>query len=524
MGRRTITTANAETATPRQDEAGGQGAPAATPWWQRPWASWVLVVLVALGVYFIDYGQPRHLFWDENYHSTSAERYLHGVAQFEPHPPLALMLIAAGEKVVGINSDIDKTKLTLVKYIGGNDVPEGFTPMGMRLMPTLFAVLAAVAFFALTLELVGNRAAALLLTSIYMFENAFIVHFRAVHLDSFQMFFAIVFFWLFVKAWRSEQPLRWKEYAVMGAVAALAIMVKVNGVMLLALFVPLYFHDARHIGWRAWGTLARDFALKSGSAVVALLLVVFAVFYVHALIGNTLPNPAGEAGRQDMENMSQIYRSQLETQSAVTPIVVGAITRDYFKFMDKDHLGVPKLDVCKPGENGSYPLSWVIENKNINYRWDSSNGKTRYVQLAGNHLSWLFGLVAVVMAFGLMLARRVFGMPVANARIYSLIEVFGSLYIVFMGLHIYLGAQRVMYLYHYFLGLLISYILVVLLWMYLEEVKPFIKRHRLTLLGIAAALVFVSYAYVSPLTYHWPLSKQQCERENWFHKTVECQG
>ena len=40
---------------------------------------------------------PPHIFWDENYHVTSAERYLEGVAQFEPHPPLGLMLIAAGE-------------------------------------------------------------------------------------------------------------------------------------------------------------------------------------------------------------------------------------------------------------------------------------------------------------------------------------------------------------------------------------------------------------------------------------------
>ncbi|MFA9440540.1 phospholipid carrier-dependent glycosyltransferase [Uliginosibacterium sp. sgz301328] len=494
------------------------------PWWQRAWASWLLVSVVALAVYFVDYGQPRHLFWDENYHSTSAQRYIEGIAQFEPHPPLALMLIAAGEKLSGANSSLDKNKMTLVKYIGGNDLPEGFQPWGMRLMPTIFAALAAIAFFGLALELTRSRAAALLLSSIYMFENAFIVHFRAIHLDSFQMLFAILFFWQFVRAWRSETPLRWQTYAAMGAVAALALMVKVNGVLLLALFVPLYFRDARHLSWRAWGKLGRDFALKSGSAVAALLLVVWAVFYVHALIGNRVPSMAGEAGRQDIQNMSPAYRNQLETSGAVTPWLVAGIARDYFKFMDKDHLGVPKLDVCKPGENGSYPLSWVVENKNINYRWDSNNGKTSYVQLAGNHLSWLLGLAAVVLALGLMMARRIFGMPVADTRIYGLIEVFGGLYVVFMALHIYLGSQRVMYLYHYFLGLLISYVLVVLLWMYLEAVKPFVKRHRLALLGSLAAVIFVSYAYVSPLTYHWPLSKQQCERENWLHQTVECQG
>lgn len=476
---------------------------------------YLLVFSIAYCCYVANRAEPTHIFWDENYHVTSAERYLEGIAQFEPHPPLALMLIAAGEALSSSNTGIDKHILTTTKQISGDALPEGFSFAGMRLMPSLFAAFGALAFFGLIYQLIPNRIHALLLSSLYLFENAFTVHFRAVHLDSFQMFFSIVALWQFVRLWQRPTPLQPRHYAALSLWCALAIMVKVNAVFLLALFPILYFKDAVSQDRQHPPLWLADFASKSGAAVLSMLLVFFSVFYVHAKLTPNLPDGNTTAGKQDLSNMSPVYRAYLQQHQALTPKMVAVIARDYFMFMDKDHKGVPKLDTNKPGENGSHPLHWPFHDRNINYRWDSADGKTAYVELVGNQLSWYSGTAAVFFCFALIINYRLFALPLRGSlRTYHLIEVFSGLYLVFMLLHLWIISQRVMYLYHYFTGLLISYVLLALTWQYLCEMYAGFAKHRTTILVIACSAYLSSYLFFLPLSNHWPLTKQECERRN----------
>lgn len=476
---------------------------------------YLLVFAIAYCCFVVNRAEPSHIFWDENYHVTSAERYLAGVAHFEPHPPLGLMLIAAGEKLSGANKNIDKRVLLETKQISGDAVPKDFSFAGMRLMPSLFAAFGALAFFALMYELFANRLHALLLSSLYLFENAFTVHFRATHLDAFQIFFSIATLWLFVRLWQRRIPLRPLDYAALSTWCALAIMVKVNAVVLLALFPALYFKDASVLRSKRALRWAADFISKSGAAIAALALVIFSVFYVHAALTSNLPPLNTPAANQDLANMSPEYRTYLEQHQELTPGMVLIIARDYYKFMKKDHEGVPKLDPSKPGENGSHPLHWPFHDRNINYRWDSADGKTAYVQLVGNQLSWYAGTAAVIFSLILVINYRLFAIPLRGSlRTYELIEVFTGLYMVFMLLHLWLITQRVMYLYHYFLGLTISYVLLALLWQYLSEVHAGFARHRTKILAIASAAILGSYLFFLPLSNHWPMTKEQCERRN----------
>ncbi len=485
-------------------------------------AKWLLDALCCLLIFAIGYccfmvnrADPPHLFWDENYHVTSAERYLQGVAHFEPHPPLGLMLIAAGEALSGTNADIDKHVLVTTKQISGDQMPQGFSFEGMRLMPGLFAALGAVAFFGLMHALFDNRLHALLLSSLYLFENAFTVHFRAVHLDSFQMFFSIMFLWHFVHLWRRNTPLPVWQYALLAMWVGLAIMVKVNAVILVLLFPVLYFKDARSQDRHNPPLWAVDFAAKSGASVASMLAVAFVVFHIHAALTPALPDGSTSAGRQDLVNMSPEYRTYLEQRQLLTGGMTITIARDYFKFMDKDHKGVPKLDPAKPGENGSHPMHWPFHDRNINYRWDSADGKTAYVQLVGNQLMWYSGTAAVIFCLILIINYRLFSIPLRGSlRTYHLIEVFAGLYAAFMLLHLWIITQRVMYLYHYFLGLLLSYVLLALLWQYLSEVHASFARNRTRILAIACGAYLASYLFFLPLSNHWPLTKEQCERRN----------
>jgi dolichyl-phosphate-mannose-protein mannosyltransferase len=300
-------------------------------------------------------------------------------------------------------------------------------------------------------------------------------------------------------------------------------MTKINAVLLLALFPILYLNDARQHNNQSAGMLLADFLRKSGAALGSLLIVVFVTFYIHAAIARIPPSPDTVAGHQDLENMSASYRQFLDHHEALTPSMVAIITRDYFQFMNKDHRGVPKLDITKPGENGSHPLHWPLHDKTINYRWDSSDGKTSYVQLAGNQVSWYLGLIAVLLSLQLISNHRVFGLPIqGNPNTYRLIEAFTGLYAAFMLLHLWIITQRVMYLYHYFLGLLISFILIALIWQYLRDTRPKLARNQTKILACGTAVIFLSFWFFLPLTNHRPLTFDQCERRNVIERIVEC--
>lgn len=491
----------------------------------RSLVCYLVVLSVAFCVFVVNRADPPHIFWDENYHVTSAQRYIDGYMQFEPHPPLGLMLVAVGEYLSGANDGVDKHVLDRTKQIGGDDLPKDFSFAGMRLMPSLFAAFGGLMFFALLFELLENRLYALLFTSLYVFENAFVVHFRATHLDSFQMFFTLASLWYFVKLWKVVGTLRWWQYAALGALIALATMVKVNAAMLLITFPILYFKDARQQPKGARINWPIDFLTKSGSAIVAVLMVIFLVFWVHALHSRNIPDADASSTQQDYANMSPEYKQYLDNHETLTPKMIWIITRDYFKFMDKDHRGVPKLDVTKPGENGSHPLHWPFHDRNINYRWDSSDGKTSYVQLIGNQAAWYCGTAAMILSLILVINYRVLGInPRGTMRTYHLIELFTGLYVTYMALHLWIISQRVLYLYHYFIGLMLSYVLLALIWKYVAEFKPAFDRHKGKILAGTMTFFALSFWFFLPLTNHYPMTHEQCELRNiWVSHIVDCQ-
>ena len=85
----------------------------------------LVVLVLSFFTYFWNYTNPPYLYWDENYHIASAQKYQNGVYFMEPHPPLAKLLIAAGEALVDANPEDDQ-------FIGtdyAKDLPAGFSFM-----------------------------------------------------------------------------------------------------------------------------------------------------------------------------------------------------------------------------------------------------------------------------------------------------------------------------------------------------------------------------------------------------------
>ena len=478
-----------------------------------------LVGLLASLNYVVRLGKPHHPIWDESYYITTTARYEAGRAQFASHPPLGLMLIAAGDALLRPNRGLDTSGIGRDKKIAGEQLPRHYSFVGIRAASGAFAVAGALVFCALMLVLTRSAAAALLLSNLYVFENAFIVHFRAAHLDAFQLFFclcAVLCVALSVR--RGHQGSRGLDF-LLGLSCALAMMVKLNAAVLALLAVMLLVWRAS-CNWRRERS-ARTIALaaRDGSVMVAgALLAIALVFTLHTALGRRPPDPTSAAGARDLRFVSVTYRDYLRGERALSPQVVFAATRDYASFVFTDF-----ADMARSDENASQALMWPLHRKTINYRWDSREEETRYVQLCGNLFSWSLALVAPLAAAALLLLNAVRPVGAGEPGVRVLLALLLLEYLAFMGLHAWLGTQRVMYLYHYFIGLLLAFCMVPLVWLEAAQRWPGLRARLVPLAAGGTAALLASFVFYAPLTFHRPLTYAQCQRRNFLQHVVDCQ-
>ena len=90
------------------------------------------------------------------------------------------------------------------------------------------------------------------------------------------------------------------------------------------------------------------------------------------------------------------------------------------------------------------------------------------------------------------------------------IEIIFGLYMTSMLLMSWMAANRVIYLYHYFIPLLFSYILVFLMWQYLTKLYPnkFVKiAMPIMMLGI----ILWGFWYAYDFTHFIPMWQYKCK-------------
>ena len=459
-----------------------------------------MLALLLLGffTYFYNYWNPPKQFWDENYHIASAQKYLDRVMFMEPHPPLGKMLIALGEVLLHPNNNIDKSSFDRTDYI--KHFPKGMSFAGYRLFPALFAWFNVALFFLILYELTKNDLLAFFGSFLYLFDNALIVHSRAAMLESIQLFFIFGAIWWFVKKY--DKPKSLKDYLILGVWSGLAIAVKANSAIVLLLLFLWLLKDIRTLGLKS-----KEF-VGAGLYTLGAAVIFFGVFYLHFTLGQKIVDHRTYAA-------SPKYQQIIKNHQNANPLNLFVMLKDNLRYMENYEKGVPRLNLCKPGENGSLFIGWPLGIKAINYRWEKHGSQVQYIYLQGNPVTWMIGLIGALLAIVLVLAVWIFGLPVKNRRIFEFIASFTFIYISYM---IAVGQiPRVMYLYHYFIPLTISYILAVLVLYYLfeEQIQKGDKVVWGSIALIAAAIVFAWWFY-SPFTYYKPLNTEQFNKRVWF--------
>jgi dolichyl-phosphate-mannose--protein O-mannosyl transferase len=236
---------------------------------------------------FSGFNKPQSLFWDENYHIASANRYMRGEYFMEYHPPLGKLIIALGEKMFNLNTNLDTSLVSgftekscvngtcyskdacpkdksctteksvgndqdSIPYISGMDVKfkNGYVPQngeqaqfnffGVRFFPVLFAWLCSIILFYIIYLLTKNQHVAFVFSLGYVFDNALIVHSRGAMLDGIQLFFVLISLAYLIRSFQNNLY-GFKHYIILGLLIGLVVATKVNGLILapLALLLAL---------------------------------------------------------------------------------------------------------------------------------------------------------------------------------------------------------------------------------------------------------------------------------------------
>ena len=443
----------------------------------------LFIVVLSFFTYVYNFSNPQALFWDENYHIASAQKYLNGVFFMEPHPPLGKLFIALGEKILDRN-ELDDQFIT-TDY--AQNPPAGFSFTGYRLFPVLFAWWTAPLIFCIFFLLTRRTLWSLLFSFLYIFDNALIVHQRSAMLESTLLFFSalLIVAFLLLFEWKDDRR-RFAWAAILfGASFACVLTTKAFGLLFILLLPLLLLHF-----WKRRDLILRFLLF----AVPAFLLLYAGIWHIHFSLGSTIQPTLPDGGYYQA---SPAYKAVLTAHKNRSPLAFPLMLRDSLNFVSHYQRGVPRLDLCKKDENGSPWFLWPVGSRSISYRWETPDGNAyRYLYLQSNPVGWFLGLSGVLL---------------------SLLWTFVILYVSYMAAVSQI--TRVMYLYHYFLPLLFSFFLFALAF---EEIRR-IGRWQLTeerktalLLGLSL-LVFVSFQVYRPLTYYEPLTEEQFERRNLLH-------
>jgi dolichyl-phosphate-mannose-protein mannosyltransferase len=492
------------------------------------WGFGALILALAIINFLPNLNNPRKPFWDESYYLTAAQRMMEGTTSFASHPPLGFMFMAAGENIVGDNKDIDAHMLARVKKTSADDVPKAFDYTGIRLPSALFAVAACLMFYLILVIALEDAFMAFVFALFFAFENGFVVHFRAAQLDGYQVGFvmAALLVWIRLFLERSRAPIR--DYALFGAFIGLSFMVKVNSAPVLALGGITLLRDLwtrralMHLNPQIlWTTFAPSLK-KFASMMAAFAITILLIFTLNTAITRKLPDANAPAGERDLKMMSQAYKDYASGKTGLTPAAWWASISDYSTYMKSDFTGVTSSE-----PNGQAAATWPWWTKTVSYRWDFDGKKTAYSLFVGNQVIWRLALIGLI-ASVVIISQRRFQKPkwlkldTLSHQDLNVLEAVSIMYAVFMVIHIYLGTQRVMYIYHYFIGLILSFIMLALCFKILSERVSFMGKQKLNILTGLSVVVTAGFLFYAPFSYHTKITRAECEMRNWPAALITC--
>ena len=468
----------------------------------------IVVLSVSYFTYLDGYYKPETIFFDEGHYIIHAERYIKGIVFFDTNPPLGKMFIALGERLFNRNKNVDMREQVERGYIFLKPI-EGFSFVGVRFFPSLFGFLNGLLIFLIFYGLSQNKFLSLIFSSLYLFENSSIVHFRGAMLDSTLVFFSFLTILYFIHLYEKKDKRNLSNYFILGLLTGLATLTKMVGLILVLFFIILLFKESRIQGWKLLYGIKKLFK-QMASYFFGLIVIFFAVYYVQMALGS---NIILDRNIEDIDlkvGASPEYIKMIKNKDIYNPLKLFIPVRDSFNYMMEP---IPGLNP----QIASYPISWPIGIKNINYVSfkfnEEDSDKMKYLNFQGNPINWGIGLFALFLSLGLIVAKTVFKIKISNMRTYEYILIFMSLYIGYMIAVTLVSVHRILYIHTYLLPLFFSFILSLLIFNYIFE-KQILNSDKILYISgfLLVTQVFFVYSYASPVTYGKQITYLECEK------------
>ena len=393
-------------------------------------------------IYWKNYWKPELFFWDENYHIASAAKYLKHIYFMEPHPPLGKLLLALGEKLVGVNNGqtFGYEKFDLIP----NEIlNESFSFAGYRFFPALFAVFNVLIFSGIIFWLTGSYIFTAAFASLPLLDTALILQARAAMLESFLLFGQLIcllgFFIILKLSPREKKKITFFSF-LMSFGFTFAYMTKLFGLALIVLWPLLYFLQPE-----------KRKVLKKLYFFNFLFIAIFSlgIWTVHVQLGEKIQPSLVNRGTYFASSDYERWLLGLEKDSW-THLPQKIYENLYYIFHYETN--VAGVDWDEHTITGSYPIGWPFGSRPIPYRWQQGGTEHRYLYLIPNPWSWGMGLLGFILALILWIRKgKLF--PQNNPAIFSMVILYFSYFIPMCFI------SRVLYLYHYFPMLVITWIL-----------------------------------------------------------------
>ncbi len=473
----------------------------------------LFVILLSLLTFVQGFWTPQALFWDENYHIASAQKYLNGVFFMEPHPPLGKMLIAAGEGLLDLNAQDDQ-------FIGtdyATNPPTDFQFAGYRLFPVLLAWLTAAVLYGIFFLLTRKPLWSMLLSLLYVLDNALLVHSRSAMLDSTMLFFSALTLFAFLKLLRLQDEHSLPRLSLLfGAAFACALATKAFALLFVLLVPILWWRNLKH---------PRRILRLTGFAALSFVVLYLGIWYAHFAIGSRVEPQLPDGGYYQSSENGKAY---IDAGATASPFAFPVLLSDALGFVSHYEAGVPRLDLSKADENGSPWFLWPVGARTISYRWETPDGFSyRYLYLVANPVGWAIALLGLIFGFILFFAPYI----VRGAEKSPLHVELGTFLLLYA---CYMGAlsriDRVMYLYHYFLPLFFTFVIVGIVVTSIQRIHRWTvtDEHKTLGLLVMGVLVFLGFQIYRPFTYYEPMTDEAVSRRAilkiWDMHCTECEA